>query len=454
MIGIIGIIVGLTLLVFLAYKGYSIVWVAPVSALVVAMFGFGFDGNALLKSYLDSYMTSLAGFAKGYFPLFFLGAVFGKMMETTGAAQSVAALLTRVLGSKRALLAVVLSAAILVYGGVSLFVAAFAIYPLAIPLYREANLPRRLIPGAYCLGAFTFVMTAIPGSPSLNNIIAAKYFKTSLYAAPILGIVAGAILFLGGYFYLLWKQNKVVQAGEYFTEPDIAVTAINSKELPSATASVLPLITVIVALYVFTKVKNFDVTSGTVLALVVACLVTIACNFKKLQEQLRNAGKKGENFILRSLNEGGAGAITATLNTAAAVGFGGVVRIVPGFKMLTDYLLEMKASPLISEGLTISILAGATGSSSGGLGIALEALAPQYLELAAKTALSPETLHRIATVASGGLDSLPHCGGVLTVLAICGMTHRDSYNDIGMVTCVIPIIGLIAITILGAFGVV
>jgi len=142
------------------------------------------------------------------------------------------------------------------------------------------------------------------------------------------------------------------------------------------------------------------------------------------------------------------------LNTAAAVGFGGVVRTIPGFKVLTDYLLGMQASPLISEGITISILAGATGSSSGGLGIALEALAPQYLTLAAKTGLSPETLHRIATVASGGLDSLPHCGGVLTVLAICGMTHKDSYNDIGVVTCVIPIIGLIVITILGSMGVV
>ncbi|MDR1834618.1 MAG: GntP family permease [Fusobacteriaceae bacterium] len=454
MIGIIGIIVGLALLVYLAYKGYSIVWVAPLSALVVALFGFGLNGKALLDSYLNSYMASLAGFAKGYFPLFFLGAVFGKMMETTGAAQAVAALLARLFGAKRALLAVVLSAGILVYGGVSLFVAAFAVYPLAIPLYREANLPRRLIPGAYCLGAFTFVMTAIPGSPSLNNIISAKYFGTTLYAAPILGIVSGAILFFGGYYYLLWKQNKLVKAGEHFTEPEVAVEAIDEKELPGAFVSVLPLVVVIVALYVFTRVLTFDVTSGTVLALLLACIVTVCCNLGKLKEQLSGADKKVKNFVLRSLNEGGAGAITATLNTAAAVGFGGVVRTIPGFKVLTDYLLGMQASPLISEGITISILAGATGSSSGGLGIALEALAPQYLTLAAKTGLSPETLHRIATVASGGLDSLPHCGGVLTVLAICGMTHKDSYNDIGVVTCVIPIIGLIVITILGSMGVV
>jgi len=454
MIGIAGIIFGLALLVYLAYRGYSIIWVAPLSALVVALFGFGLNGKVLLDSYLNSYMSSLAGFAKGYFPLFFLGAVFGKMMEITGAAQSVASLLARLFGSKRALLAVVLSAAVLCYGGVSQFVAAFAIYPLAVPLYRSANLPRRLIPGAFCLGAFTFVMTALPGSPSLNNIIAGKYFGTTLYAAPILGIVSGAILFFGGYFYLLWKQKSVVAAGEVFTEPETAVASIEEKELPNPVLSLLPMIVVVIALYILTRKLSFDVTSGTVLALVLGNITTVLCNLDKLKQKDgdRDNGKK--NFVLQALNAGGAGAIVATLNTAAAVGFGGVVRTVPGFKILTDYLLGLQASPLISEGLTITILAGATGSSAGGLGIALEALAPQYLQLAAGIGLSPETLHRIATVASGGLDSLPHNGAVLTVLAICGMTHKDSYNDIGVVTCVIPILALFAIIVLGSLGIV
>ena len=159
-----GILLGLLLLVFLSYKGYSIIWVAPLSAIIVALYGFGFNGQVLLESYTENYMGSLASFTKSWFPLFFLGAVFGKMMDVTGAARSVAHLLVKFVGAKRALLGVIVSCAVLTYGGVSLFVVVFAIYPLAISLFREANLPRKLIPGAIALGAFTFTMTAFPGS--------------------------------------------------------------------------------------------------------------------------------------------------------------------------------------------------------------------------------------------------------------------------------------------------
>ena len=162
---------------------------------------------------------------------------------------------------------------------------------------------------------------------------------------------------------------------------------------------------------------------------------------------------KNKSFTT-AFNEGGSGAVIAILNTAAAVGFGGVVRVVPGFQSLTHFLLGIKASPLISEGLAITLLAGATGSSSGGMGIALEALAPQYIQIAAQQGINIEVFHRVATIASGGLDSLPHCGAVLTLLAVTKMTHKDSYNDIGMVSCVIPVIALIVVIGLGMIGVV
>ena len=163
---------------------------------------------------------------------------------------------------------------------------------------------------------------------------------------------------------------------------------------------------------------------------------------------------KKSNLFTKALNDGANGAVIAILNTAAAVGFGGVVKIVPGFQTLTDLLLGLKASPLISEALAVTLLAGATGSSSGGMGIALEALAPQYIQIAATSGMNIEVFHRIATIASGGLDSLPHCGAVLTLLAVTKMTHKDSYNDIGMVTCVIPIVALVVTIILGMIGVV
>lgn len=435
-----GILLGLILLVFLSYKGYSIIWVAPLSALLVALFGFGFNGEALLNSYIISYMSSLANFTQSWFPLFFLGAIFGKLMDVTGSAKSVAQLLVKFIGAKRALLSVVVSCAVLTYGGVSLFVVVFAIYPLAISLFREANLPRKLIPGAIALGAFTFTMTAFPGSPQLNNIIAGRYFNTTPYAAPILGIVSGTLMFGCGYLYLIWKQKKLIKNGEFFTEPEGEIIE-QSKHLPNPYLSIFPLLVVVISLYILSK-TGVAITPASILSLLCGNITVILLNINKYK------------LFIKAFNEGGNGAVIAILNTAAAVGFGGVVKIVPGFQSLTDILLGLKASPLISEALAIILLAGATGSSSGGMGIALEALAPQYMKIAATNGINIEVFHRIATVASGGLDTLPHCGAVLTLLAVAKMTHKESYNDIGMVTCVIPIIALIATIILGMVGIV
>lgn len=435
-----GILLGLILLVFLSYRGYSIIWVAPLSALVVALLGFGFDGNKLLDAYVINYMGSLAGFTQAWFPLFFLGAVFGKLMDITGSARSVAQLLVKIIGAKRALLSVIVSCAVLTYGGVSLFVVVFAIYPLALSLFREANLPRRLIPGAIALGAFTFTMTAFPGSPQLNNIIAGKYFHTTPYAAPLLGIIAGLIMFGVGYLYLLWRQKKLVGLGEHFTEPEHQAPQAH-KELPNPYISTIPLFVVLFSLYFISK-SGVAITPATILSLLCGNITVMLLHLNK-----------AKSFIV-ALNEGGNGAVIAILNTAAAVGFGGVVKIVPGFQTLTHMLLNLKGSPLISEALAITLLAGATGSSSGGMGIALEALAPQYIQIAAEQGINIQVFHRIATIASGGLDTFPHCGAVLTLLAVTKMTHKDSYNDIGMVTCVIPIIALVVAIILGMLGVV
>ena len=168
-----GIILGLALLMILAYRGMSIIWIAPICAMIVAVSG----GLDLLPAYTDSYMTGFVGFAKNWFPVFMLGAIFGKIMDESGAAKSVAHAVINIIGKKFAILAVVLACAVLTYGGISLFVVVFAIYPLALALFREANITRKLIPGAIALGSFTFTMTAIPGSPQIQNLIPMQYFE-------------------------------------------------------------------------------------------------------------------------------------------------------------------------------------------------------------------------------------------------------------------------------------
>ncbi|WP_026476995.1 GntP family permease [Alkaliphilus transvaalensis] len=432
----IGIVIGLFLLMFLAYKGMSIIWVAPIAALVVALTG----GLELLPAYTEVYMGGLVGFAKSWFPAFLLGAIFGKVMDESGAARSVAYWMTKIIGKKFAIAAVVVACAILTYGGVSLFVVVFAIYPLAVALFREANISRKLIPGAIALGSFTFTMTALPGTPQIQNLIPMEYFGTTPTAAPIMGIAGALVMFGGGLAWLHYRQNKLTAAGEVFVELDKKVEEVDTKKLPSPILSAIPLVLVITILNVFTK--DLPAAQQVIPPLVVGILATILLNFKRLPK------------IIETINSGAAGSVLAIINTSAAVGFGTVVRAVPGFTTLTDFVLGIPGNPLISQSVAVNVLAGATGSASGGLGIALAALGEKYMEIAATTGISPAAFHRIAAMSSGGLDTLPHNGAVLTLLAVTAMTHKDSYKDIFMVGTIIPVFSVIVGIILASIGIV
>lgn len=428
-----GIFIGLALLMFLAYRGWSIIWIAPLCALVVALTG----GLELLPSYTDTYMEGFVGFTKSWFPVFMLGAIFGKLMEITGAAAAVAQFLVKFIGSKRAILAVVVGCGVLTYGGISLFVVVFAMYPFAIALFREANISRKLIPGAIALGSFTFTMTAIPGTPQIQNLIPMEYYNTTPLAAPIMGIAAAITMLGGGYAYLVWKEKKLTVKGEVFTEPknkeDITIAY---EKLPNPFLSFLPLLSVILTL-------NLPQLEWEIVpALISGIFLSMVLNYKYYGE------------FIKAINGGASGSIIAIINTSAAVGFGSVVRGVPGFQALTDLMLGIKGNPLISEAVSVNVLAGATGSASGGMGIALAALGDKYYEIAMGTGISPEAFHRVASLASGGLDTLPHNGAVLTLLAITGLTHKDSYIDIFICCSVIPIASVVIAIILASIGLV
>ncbi|MGV2622907.1 GntP family permease [Halobacillus sp. ACCC02827] len=424
-----GIFLGLAVLMALAYIGWSIIWVAPIAAGVVAITG----GLDLLDAYKDTYMGGFVAFAKDWFPVFMLGAIFGKLMEDTGMARSVAVALTKLIGTKRAILGVLVSAAVLTYGGVSLFVVVFAVYPLALSLFREANISRKLIPATVALGAFTFTMTALPGSPQIQNLIPMEYFQTSATAAPAMGIIAAIIMAVGGYFYLRWREKKLTQKGEVFTEPQEKKETEKQPRMPNFFLSLLPLLTVLLTL----NLLDWDIVIALISGIVLIMLLNITM-FKK---------------FIPSINGGASGSVIAIINTSAAVGFGTVVREVPGFQSLTQALMSIKGNPLISEAIAVNVLAGATGSASGGMGIALEALGSKYYEIAMNTGISPEAFHRVASLSSGGLDALPHNGAVLTLFAITGMTHKDSYKDIFVVAVLIPVISVAAVILLNTIGI-
>ena len=430
-----GILLGLICLAFLTYKGMSILWVAPVSALVVAAFG----GMNLLDAFTGDFMKAFGGYATSWFPMFMLGAIFGKVMEVTGAAESIAHFLAKKIGYKRAIIAVVVICGVLTYGGVSLFVVVFVMYPMGLALFREANLPRKMLPGSIALGAFAFTMTAFPGTPQLTNVIPATYFGTGPMSAPVIGIICGILMFILGILWLQYRTKKLQAAGEVFDEPEGETTAgvSNPEDLPKWYLAIIPPLLIII---LFNAVK---------LNIVVALLVGVLAGIIIFIRRLKTFGN-----VIKTLNDGASGSMLAILNTAAGVGFGGVIKAVPGFEQLKTLVTGIDASPLISEAIAINVLAGATGSSSGGVSIVLEALGPQFIELAKQSGIALEVFSRVASISAGGLDTLPQCGAVLTVLAVTKLTHKDSYIDIFMCCTVIPISATILAIILGTLGVV
>ncbi|MDF2655706.1 MAG: citrate transporter [Bacillota bacterium] len=462
MLGVIGIIISLGLLMYLAYRGWSVIILAPILALLAAAFAI-FDGGSvhLLATYTESFMVNLANYVKNYFPIFLLGALFGKVMDDSGAAKSIAVFISDKIGKGKEIWAVVLSCAIITYGGVSLFVAAFAIYPIGAALFKEADIPKRLLPPAIALGAFTFTMTAIPGTPQIQNAIPMKYFGTDAFAAPILGVVAAVIMLFGGMFWLTSRLSKARALGEGYGEHgDSHLHGTDTTNLPSFTVSILPILFVLVGNFILSKqvFPNIDAAYletdykttltavlgswSLIVSLIIGVLLAIGLNYKRFDD------------ILRCLREGVQGSFLAIMNTASEVGYGNVIKGLAAFSIVAAGMTSISANPLVGEAISSSVLAGITGSASGGLSIALETFSETFMARAAEQGISPEVLHRVASVACGGLDTLPHNGAVITLLGITGMTHKQCYANIGMCTVVIPTIAVIAIIILGSFGVV
>ena len=438
------VIAALALLMVVAYRGYSVILFAPICALLAVLFT---NPNDVLPMFSEVFMEKMSGFLKQYFPVFMLGAVFGKVIELSGFSKSIVAALIEQVGSKRSMLAIVLVCAVLTYGGVSLFVVVFAVYPFAAELFKQSNIPKRLIPGSIALGSFTFTMDSLPGSPQIQNIIPTTYFKTDAWAAPWLGVVGSIFILILGFSYLNWRRKQAADAGEgygsgHVNEPEAYV----DETLPNPIIALIPLVFVAVLNKYFSVVIpkvfdghatlaipghpiTFDVEKlkgiwAVELALTAGILTVIAFAFKKVSAKFADGSRTSI-----------AGALLASMNTASEYGFGGVIAALPGFLVVSDALKKIP-NPLINEAITVTTLAGITGSASGGMGIALAAMAKTFIEAANAAHIPMEVLHRIASMSSGGMDTLPHNGAVITLLAVTGLTHRTSYRDIFAVTLI------------------
>jgi H+/gluconate symporter-like permease len=440
------VILALLFLMFVAYRGYSVILFAPIAALGAVLLT---DPSMVAPMFTSVFMDKMVGFVKLYFPVFLLGAVFGKVIELSGFSKSIVSSVIKIVGRQRAMLSIVLVCGLLTYGGVSLFVVVFAVYPFAAEMFRQGGIPKRLIPGTIALGAFTFTMDSLPGTPQIQNIIPTTFFNTTTWAAPWLGVIGAVFILITGLLYLEWCRRKAAANGEgYGTDLLNEPEQIAEGKLPHPLIALLPLVLVGVMNKLFTNWipmaygASHEMTlagstkpivtqvSGVVAiwaveaALLIGIFSVLLFAFKTVKEKFAEGSKAAVS-----------GALLASMNTASEYGFGAVIAGLPGFLVIANALKSIP-NPLVNEAVTVTTLAGVTGSASGGLSIALAAMSHTFIENAQAAGIPMEVLHRVAAMASGGMDTLPHNGAVITLLAVTGLSHRQSYKDIFVVTLI------------------
>lgn len=426
-LSLIGILVGLAVLIIMAMRGWHIILLAPLAASIVCIFS---DLN-ILESMTGPYMDGFITYAKKYYLIFLGASLFAKYMDDSGAAKRIAMfILSKVDKHKpyRMLLAIWLITSILTYGGVNLWVVAFVLIPITLPIFKEMNIAWHLSLAPFMLGLGTATMTMLPGTPAIQNIMPTKLLGTTATAAPLIGIVSSIIVTALGLLYIKYALNRSLAKNEIFEQPkNISMGNDRESNLPSLLMSILPPVTLIVVLNVFKVSIEYTLFGSTFLCM--------ALFHKQIKSHLA------------TLNQGAINSVMPVINTCADVGFGRVVAATSGFQVALNGLMNIPGNPIIAMAIGVNLLAAITGSGSGGLGIALDTIIPKFVDMG----INPEVIHRIASMSCGGLDTMPHNGAVITILAVFGLLHKDGYKHM-FATCVAaPLITLVPAVAMAIF---
>ena len=440
-------------LMMFAYRGWSIILIAPFFAVLSAIL----SEFELMPIYSELYMTRLAEYTKTYYPVFLFGAIFAKLMETGGLASAIAGKIMDLLGEQRAVLAVLLGAAALTYGGLSVFVVAFVMYPFGAEIFRKANIPKRLLPATMWMGIMSFAMVAFPGSPQVQNIIPSAYFGTSTWSGVGIGLFAAVLFFGISMGWLTYRVKSTKAKGEGY---GVLAEQKQRKDrrLPPWKMSCVPLLMVIVINVVLSNPFNWEwgfhwneaaleafmpfnlallVSSvGKVQAIWSICVALIASSFAAAYIGRKHYTEGGESFV-GTINFGAVSSCAAVLNVASGFAFGSVMVSMPGFLPIKEMLLGLgdSAGPLLASVVTTNVMTGITGSASGGMTIALSMLGDTWAQMATAQGIPLEVMHRIVSLACVGVDPVPQSGSLVTLLAVCGLTHKEAYFDIFVLMC-------------------
>lgn len=435
-ISVIGILIGVVCLICLSYKGVPPIFVAPLSALIVLLF----SQQNLVEGMTSTYMAGVASFVQRYYLVFFTGAIFGSVMGDSGAAKSIGLKFARIAkkSKKNAKLLTVLSivaiSTILAYGGISAFVAMFTIIAVAKELYREMDVPWGLY-GCQILGSGCIAMTMLPGSPSIPNIVASTALGTTPMSAPVLGIICALIALCLGTLYISWELRLAEKKGEGFlpTGAEISKTILDADE-GFQEMNILHCLAPSLVLVVLLNVFKQHVVTSTLCAIILAYILF----WNRLKAKLDTA-KNGASIAMNSI-----------CVASMVVAFGSVVSASPGFASVIGLLDKVPGPPVVQLIISVNVAAGITGSASGGLTIALDALSQRFLDMG----MNPAIIHRISCISSGGLDSLPHNGSIINEINIAKLSHKTGYRPMGVCSVVIPIVVVCIAAVLSQLGIV
>ncbi|MGQ7366289.1 GntP family permease [Streptococcus suis] len=394
-LAIIGVLLAVVAIIYWTSKNLHVIVAAPLASLIIILTN---QMNVLevMLGQEKSYMTGLAGFLINNFAIFMLGSILARYMEASGATQTIANSILKVMGKNspyKGLLAITLIASILTYGGVSIFVVIFTLLPLSRPLFKELNINWALFPIPVFLGASTYTMTSLPGTPSIQNVIPTKVLGTSLTAAPVISLAASFTLLVFGLLYMAYCLKKSLANGETYTEEEDETAVVVADKTPNLFLSVLPLFSLIGTIFLMSKTPN---------VLAIGLLVSILLSALMFYPYLPN-----QKDIL---NAATTASIVPAFATSSTVAFGTVLTLSAGFAVIQEWIQQIPGSPLISLSVSTALVSGIIGSSSGAVGIASSNFLPAYLEMG----IDPEILHRVVVVASAILTVVPQSGVMIT----------------------------------------
>lgn len=425
-IGVLGLILGIAVLIVMSMKGiHPIVFSLFASIIVIVTNQLDF-----WKAISSSYSTGFANFIGSYFLLFMLGSVYGVIMRESGAARSIADKLIHVFGAKYALLATIIVTIIMSYGGISVFIIIFALYPIVAPLFKEANISKELMPATIVL-ASVVILLAVPGTPTLTNATLCSVLGGTIYDAPVLGLICAVVMFVLGYLYLVWQQKKMAARGEGFVDSEGVVDAIvenEVKNLPSFLLSILPLFAVIATVFL---TKNILTSINTInLSLFIAIALAIILYWKSIFADIKKLTVEGINSSLSPL-----------ISTAAILGFAAVVQTAPAFNVFMNSAMGLANvfNPYVAGALAINVGSGITGAALSGMQIFTNTMMPAFINLEFNHA----AFHRIMVIAAGVLDSLPHSSTQILLATVIGVNLWREYKHMFMISVVLPAIGVV-----------